>query len=139
MTYQELRKKNQQRYDDFFKENGFFAFGKDQLEEGKIKINTPKNEDIISIGMGGYIKKSSKEEYIKLRKETKQEESEWLQDHANLRQALMYELANHEYHIMEDPEPTLDALELPEGYWEDPANIELLESVIKDYMKVNGY
>ena len=139
MTYQELKKEIQDRNNKFFNENGFFAFDNKQFEEGKEKIKTPNNADILSIGAGGYIKKSSKDEYSKLIKETNKQESDWLQDHENLKQALMYELANHEYQITEDPEDTLDALELPEGYWEDPKNIELLESVIKEYMKANGY
>lgn len=140
MTYQELKKENQKRYNDFFKENGFFAFGKDQFEEGKIKINTPNNEDITSIGAGGYIKKSSKEEYKNLIKETSRIESEWLQDRENLKQALMYELANHEYQIAEEIDDTLDALSLPEGYWENPENQKFLNEVIKEYMaKVDWY
>ena len=59
MTYQELKKKLQDRYSKFFEENGFFAFGKEQFEEGKNKINTLNNDDIYSIGMGGYVKKNS--------------------------------------------------------------------------------
>jgi hypothetical protein len=138
-NYQKLRKENQDRYNKFFEENGFFAFDNQQFEEGKKKINTPNNEDIVSIGMGGYIKKSSREEYSKMVKETSQRESDWLQDHENLRQALLYELANHEYHITEDVEDTLDALSMPKGYWQNPININLLTSVIKEYMKRNNY
>lgn len=139
MNYQELKKKIQDRYNKFFEENGFFAFDNKQFEEGKEKIKTPDNADILSIGAGGYIKKSSREEYSNLIKETTKEESDWLQDHENLKQALMYELANHEYHINEDIEDTLDALSLPEGYWQNPININLLTSVVKEYMKRHDY
>jgi len=139
MNYQELKKKIQDRYNKFFEENGFFAFDNKQFEEGKEKIKTPDNADILSIGAGGYIKKSSREEYSNLIKETTKEESDWLQDHENLKQALMYELANHEYHINEDIEDTLDALSLPKGYWQNPININLLTSVVKEYMKRHDY
>ena len=139
VNYQELNKKRLERYNDFFKENGFFAFGKDQFEDGKIKINTPNNEDIINIGMGGYIKRSSAEEYRTLLIQSRKEESEWLNNRDNLKQALLYELANHEYHINEEIEDTLDALLLPEGYWKNQENIDFLESVIKEYMKRNNY
>jgi pimeloyl-CoA synthetase len=114
VNYQELRKENQDRYNKFFEENGFFAFDNKQFEEGKEKIKTPDNADILNIGAGGYIKKSSREEYSNLIKETTKEESDWLQDHENLKQALMYELANHEYHINEEIEYTLDSLSLPQ-------------------------
>jgi hypothetical protein len=139
MNYQELKKKIQDRYNKFFEENGFFAFDNKQFEEGKEKIKTPDNADILNIGAGGYIKKSSREEYSNLIKETSKQESDWLQDHENLKQALMYELANHEYHINEDIEDTLDALSLPEGYWQNPININLLTSVVKEYMKRHDY
>ena len=139
MNYQELKKQIQDRYNKFFEENGFFAFDNKQFEEGKEKIKTPDNADILNIGAGGYIKKSSREEYSNLIKETTKEESDWLQDHENLKQALMYELANHEYHINEDIEDTLDALSLPEGYWQNPINIKLLTSVVKEYMKRHDY
>lgn len=139
MTYQELKKKLQDRYNQFLSENGFFAFSDEQFEDGKKKIQTPNNEDITSIGMGGYIKKSSKDEYSKLIKETSKEEKDWLLDHENLKQALWYELANHEYQYTEEIEDTLDALSLPDGYWDNPVNQELLNTVVKEYMKKNGY
>jgi hypothetical protein len=139
MTYQELKKKLQDRYNKFLEENGFFAFGREQFEEGKKKINIPNNEDIISIGMGGYIKKTAIEEYKKMIVETTDEELEWLKDHENLKQAIWYELGNHEYQYTEEIDDTLDALALPEEYWKDPKNLELLNAVIKEFMKKNGY
>jgi hypothetical protein len=52
---------------------------------------------------------------------------------------LMYELANHEYHINEEIEYTLDSLSLPQWYCQNPIKINLLTSVVKEYMKRHDY
>ena len=43
----------------------FFAFSNEQLEEGLKKLNV-KKEEILSTGLGGFIRKSDKEAYKQL-------------------------------------------------------------------------
>lgn len=90
----------------------FFAFNTTQFEEGKQKIGVTDNKDLLSIGMGGYIRKSDKELFTHILKKRKNSMKEFLKDNTNLKEAFYYELNNHEYYITRDISDTMSSLEL---------------------------
>ena len=52
----------------------------------------------------------------------------------------MYELANHEYHIREDLEDTLNALSIDEEDLKNPELKKLVKNCTKEYMNnINDY
>jgi len=121
-----LKKQIEKKINNF---NNFFAFNEEQLNEGLKKLNCEK-KDLISFGYGEFINKKDKEDYIKMWKEIKQMEKEFLNEDKNLFEALCYELNNHEYAYTNELEPTLDCLNLTYEKLTDNQK-EILEQAIK--------
>lgn len=111
MQYIELKQNKQKAYDEAFAKYGvFFAFNKEQLEEGLLKTNS-KGKKITSIGMGGYLKSENvdalfadlkviEKEYkkaVRAEKERKQE-------------AILFELKNYECFYTGDITNALEVL-----------------------------
>jgi len=111
MKYFELKQKQQKKVDNF---NLGFCFSQPQFEDMMKKWNlTPNDTDkIVSIGFGGYCLKTEINDFINLMKNNDNELKEFLKNDKNLKDALIYELANHEYCITFDASPTLEALGL---------------------------
>lgn len=88
-----------------------FAFSNEQLKEGLAKLNATK-EEVLSIGGGGFIRKTDKKEFLDLfaRQETAMETA--MEDDTFLISAIIYELGNHEFCITYDPADTVDCLSL---------------------------
>ncbi len=88
----------------------FFAFSKEQFEEGKIKSPLADGDKYVSIGMGGYMPASRVDDYIngmdKIRKEFKQA----MQDEKARKEYIKYELSNHEAYYTHSIDSTMDAL-----------------------------
>ena len=89
-----------------------FAFSNKQFVEMKEELGVKDNNELCSIGNGGFMKKTD----VHLLEETMdkydEEFKELMKDDEFLYSAFIYELANHEYCITFDPEDTLDELDL---------------------------
>jgi hypothetical protein len=140
--YLELKKENQKKFDDFAKDNIYwiFAFSDNEMNEKLNELNL-KREDIVSIGVGGFIKKENIKAYNELSKNMTNEIDMIKDDKEELKKAFIYELANHEYCITYDLDDTLDALGIERKTLQD--NIEwalIMNEAIKEYLKnVDNY
>jgi hypothetical protein len=110
----------------------FYAFSNEQLEEGLKKLNTIK-EEILSIGYGGFIKKSDKKAYSKIWESINKETEKSLKDELYLYAAFRYELANHEFCITYDYTDTLDLFNLKEDTLTEKQE-EILNKAREDYL-----
>ena len=106
MTYLELKQKHREEFDSF---PIIFAFSTSQLAEGLKQLNCTK-EDLRATGAGGFIRKEDTQALRDLINRHAEETAEAFKDDSFLISAIKYELANHEYCITHDPEPTLRAL-----------------------------
>ena len=106
MNYHELKEKHRKELDAF---PMAFAFSQDQLREGLEKLGVEKT-NVISIGGGGFIRKTDKQAFLDLFDRHAQERDEALKDDEFVLEAIRYELVNHEYCISYDPEPALRAV-----------------------------
>lgn len=88
-----------------------FAFSEKQLEEGLKELGV-KREEVVSIGAGGFMRKTDREAFHVLFKKSNERMETALKDKAFMIDALIYELGNHEYCITYDPTDTLEALGL---------------------------
>lgn len=86
-----------------------FAFSREQLKEGLEKLNTTK-DDLISVGGGCFIRKSDKEDFIKLSDSLDKElEDLLMKDDSFVYDMFLYEMGNHEYCLTYDDKEVLDA------------------------------
>ena len=70
-TYKEIKTKNEKDISDLLeKYQVFFAFSDKQLEEGKEKIGVKENNELISIGAGGYMPKNKFADYFEAMEKT---------------------------------------------------------------------
>jgi len=116
----------------------FFAFSKEQLEEGLKKLKTTR-KDIVSIGGGGFIKKVDTDKFKEMFKRHDKEHNEMMKNPDYVYQMFRYELSNHEYCITYDYEDTLSSLNLTMGQVnKNPLLKKQLEKATKDYMKNVG-
>ena len=112
MTYQEFKERQQKEVNNF---PIMFAFNNQQFNEGceRLGIHPDKaKEGLFSIGGGGFIRKTDSETFNNMLDRLSDELSEALQIYEFALDAFRYELANHEYIITGDLEPTLSALGL---------------------------
>ena len=134
-SYKLFKDENKKDLDKFIGLHGFFAFNNKQFDEGKAKISIIENTDLLSIKMGGYIKKDKKDEFHTVLKTMKENEDKILSDDEMLYQAFMYELSNHEYCITYDIEDTLDALGISEEkFLSDQRMIDIFQKARKEYL-----
>lgn len=109
MKYYEFKQQQEKKLNDF---PIFFAFSDKQFEEGKEKLQIKDNSELLSIGAGGYIRKSDKEAFKKMFNDSDIARQEFLKDPEQLKDALIYELGNHEFCITYDYDDALEALDL---------------------------
>lgn len=131
MKYKEFKRQQEQKNNNF--EHIFFAFSDNQFKEGIEKLGIPIDnykDKIISIGCGGYVLKDKLKDFHALIDTRDNDLKLYLQDPANLKDALIYELANHEYCITYDITDTLSVLDLDQSDI-DP---ELLKDAINQYL-----
>lgn len=86
----------------------FFAFSREQSEEGKAKL--PKDEKLVDIGMGGFMPKRNFTAYIEGWKKINLEFKTVMKDEKARREHISYELNNHEAYYTRDISSTLEAL-----------------------------
>ena len=115
MKYLELKQRQQKEVNDF---PFGFAFSNQQFKEmmEKFGLKETDTDKIYSIGAGGYIRKSDSNAFDEMfkrhRKEIEDEIEKDKKGTGFIYSMFSYELANHEYCITYDIEPTLDALGL---------------------------
>lgn len=114
-----------------------FAFSNEQFKNMMEKWGLTENDTdkILSIGMGGFIRKTDKESMEKLLERHKEEKEKVLSNDKFLQEAIEYELANHEYIITYDAEPTLSALGFNLEILQDKRFKNIFEKAKKNYLK----
>lgn len=138
--YTELKKRHQKEVNDF---PMFFAFNDKQFEEGMLKFGLDKNDThlIYKLGnTGGFYRKSDAKALHEMFARHNAEMTEAIANDPTgegfIYDMFSYELANHEYCITYDLEPTLDACGLSEDeVLENPALTAGLKKAIMDYME----
>lgn len=91
----------------------FYAFNRQQLEEGMKKVGAKDTSEIASFGMGGFIRKDEAHFLKEWLANYDQALNEFLEDPECLSDALYYELGNHEFNITGDIRPSLEACGIP--------------------------
>lgn len=115
MTYRELKKKHQEEINAF---PFMFAFNNEQFIQGMAKLGfEPGDTDkIYDIGGGGFVRKTDYKALEDLIDRHQREIKEAIAADETgdgfIYDMFYYELANHEYIITGDLEPTLNALDL---------------------------
>jgi len=93
-------------------------------------LNVENKEDfkfISSLGAGGYILKTRRDDFVAMFKKHKEEKQALKKQEKSLLEALVYELKNHEYCITYDVTDTLEAL----GYSKEDIEPSLLKKACK--------
>lgn len=136
--YQELREKQQKEFNQF---PIFFAFSDEQFKTNakeKFDLTTEDEykEQLVSIGCGGFIRKTDSKAFNEMLSRFDKELSEALNQKDFLREAIEYELANHEYCITYDAQEALDALGLKEeDVWNDPEKYMVFKEAESRYLQ----
>lgn len=111
--YMELKNKIQKEVDEF---PMGFAFSNEQFEKMKEELGVKEDSELLSIGAGGFIRKTDKETFNELfNNKAKRIDEAIAEDKTGegfIKDMFLYELANHEYCITYDLEDTLYALDL---------------------------
>ena len=131
MTYNELKKKHRKEFDNF---EMFFAFSDGQFLEGMKSIGLGENDlnKIKHIGGGGYVRKENHGKLLDMAEEQVKELAELMGEEKFFKEALAYELANHEYCITGDVSDAMDALGLKrEEVAENKNQREWLKEVVE--------
>ena len=140
--YRELQEKQQQESNSF---PYMFAFDQKQFDESMRGLGLdPKDTDkIISIGYGGYIRKTDKDALLSMRvkhnKEVKDAIAADKDGTGYIFDMFEYELANHEYCITWDLDDTLSALGLTmDQVNSDPRMVKALRRAHKETREKEG-
>lgn len=129
MDYKQLKLKHSKQVNDF--QGLFFAFSNEQLNEGLTKIGA-KIEEICSIGAGGYILKAKRKEFDDMFKSFEVERIEFMKSEKRLINAIIIELANHEYSYTRDVSDTVETMGLDVN---DKFTNTCLKKAIKKFLK----
>ena len=137
ITYYDLKMEKQKIYNNFANDNIYwiFAFSQAGFNEELEKRNLKKDE-LVSIGAGGFLKRDKVEEYKKVLKEVNNIWEEIKDNDELLKDAFMYELANHEFIITYDVSDTLEVFGLTiEEVQKDERISRLLKEAINQYLE----
>lgn len=113
--YLELKERHQQETNNF---PFMFAFSNEQFDEGmkKLGLNPTDTDKIISIGMGGFVKKTNKEAMNEMFGRHEQERQQAIESDITgegyIYDMFKYELSNHEYGYTYELDQALEALGL---------------------------
>ena len=116
-AYAEMKKRHQERVNAL---PLMFAFSQQQFNEGMEKLGLKPTDThlITSIGAGGFIRKSDVPLFNETMESLNIEAQAAIDADTDgtgfIKDMFLYELANHEYCITYDLEPTLDALNITE-------------------------
>jgi len=89
-----------------------FAFSNAQLEEAKEKLGHIESDPIVNLGAGCLVLKSKAADFYAMFEDHEHRTAEWLKNPENLKNALVYELGNHEFCISYDDSEALESLGL---------------------------
>lgn len=136
-AYTKLKNRHQQEVNDF---PMFFAFSDKQFEEGMARfgLKPTDTKKIYKLGnTGGFYLRSDAQKLRDMFDRHNQEMSEAIKnDDDFVYQMFLYELANHEYCITYDLEPTLDACGLTfDEVQKDQRLADLLKKAKADYLE----
>ena len=132
--YVEFEKRKQEKINNF---DMFFAFDNKQLENGLEKLNVNKNE-IVSIGMNGFIRKSDVQKFKNMLNNFKEEHTKNMKNDDYVYHMFKYEMANHEYIITYDDEEILEVCNVNENQFiEDERMKSIYVKAKNDYIKEN--
>ena len=113
--YEEIKNKHQKRVNEF---PIGFAFSNQQFKEMMEKWGLKETDidKILTIGAGGFIRKSDLNEYNRMWKEIRKEHNDLMEQDKTgdgyIKDMFVYELENHEYSYTRELKDTLDYLEL---------------------------
>ncbi len=140
-AYEILRNKQQEEFNKF---PMGFAFSDEQFKEAMEKLGlTEKDTDkVVSIGAGGFIRKSDVKSFNEMNNRLDKEKKEAIAADKDgtgfIKDMFLYELGNHEYIITYDLTDTLDSLDLTmEDVEKDPRLQKGLQMARKEYL--DGY
>ena len=113
-----------------------FAFSNEQLEQGKKQLGVSDNKELLSIGDGGFIRKTDRQAYLDMVDDLKEKLQQGLfNDDEFLYEAFLYELGNHEYCITYDLTDMLDTLCLDEEQVRNnPRMNKILNTALDNYL-----
>lgn len=113
-----------------------FAFSNEQLEQGKTQLGVSDNKELLSIGDGGFIRKTDRQAYLDMVDYLKEKLQQGLfNDDEFLYEAFLYELGNHEYCITYDLTDMLDTLCLDEEQVRNnPRMNKILNTALDNYL-----
>jgi hypothetical protein len=132
--YVEFKERKQEKINDF---DMFFAFDNKQLENGLEKLNVNKNE-IVSIGMNGFIRKTDVQKFKNMLNNFKEEHTKNMKNDDYVYHMFKYEMANHEYIITYDDEEILEVCNVNENQFiEDERMKSIYVKAKNDYIKEN--
>lgn len=138
-SYQEMQERHQQEVNQF---PFMFAFSNQQFDEGmrKLGLDPSQTDQIVSIGDGGFVRKSDvpamKDMFARQEKERKAALAADKAERGHAYQMFLFELGNHEYCITQDLTETLEACGLThEEINANPNLRKALARAIRDYMK----
>lgn len=134
--YAELKNNLQKEFDAF---PFGFAFSNEQFEKMKEELGVKENSELISIGAGGFIRKTDEKALDELingkEKRIKEAIASDPTGEGFIKDMFLYELANHEYCITYDLRDTLEALDLTiNEVMEDPRLKLGLELARNEYL-----
>lgn len=127
-TYREMKNIHQKEMNEF---PLGAAFSNEQFKEMMKKWGLDADKDcdkIYSIGMGCFIRKSDAKEFDEILERFRLEEKLFRKEMRKATDQFYYELANHEYGLTHDLEPTLDACGITIEEFE---NNEFLKTAMK--------
>jgi len=111
-----------------------WAFNEYQLNQGLKELGVEK-KDVVSVGAGGFIRKSDAPAHKEMWERLAKECEDALKDAEYAYQGFLYELANHEYCYTQSVGVTLECLGLNEDeVKESPMLSDDLKRAIADYM-----
>ena len=135
--YQQLKHKQQAEVNSF---PLAFAFSDKQFEESMLKLGLKPTDThkIVSIGYGGFMRKSDAKDFEEMMRRHKKEIAKAIADDKNgsgfVKDMFAYELANHEYGYTGDLEDTFNALNLTmDRVKKDPKLLKGLNLALKRY------
>lgn len=138
-AYQEMKARHQERVNAL---PLMFAFSQQQFNEGMAKLGLEPNDThlLTSIGAGGFIRKADVPLFNETMEALNVEAQAAIDEDADgtgfIKDMFLYELANHEYCITYDLEPTLDALNLTEDQViENPRLMKGLKLAREEYLR----
>lgn len=132
VTYRELRERQQAEFNKF---PFFCAFDEKQFAEGKRKLGVVEDSEVRHYYAGMYYRKADTEALRAMMRRFDDERKAAFKDDSFLYDAFYHELANHEYCITYDDEPTLEALGLTvEELEEDQRMGKIYLKARKDYL-----